>query len=108
MGHRIELEAVSFGMTGSGRKIRRRWPRNVFRFKRGQYVWVRDRGTNGGFRIVEARVRERHLHLDRHPFYPNGEGYALDGDLWWDCYPGCRVFATRTQAVRARLGEISE
>jgi len=78
----------------------------VFRFNIGDKVWVRDRGhgrNGGGYRIVEARVLEAHYHPDRHPFYPNGEGYSLDGDLWWDCYPGCRIFATREEAVKARI-----
>lgn len=74
-----------------------------FRFEVGQTVWVRDRGHHGGFRIEEATVREQHHHPDRHPFYPHGEGYDLDGQLWWSCYPGCRVFATRKEAVEARL-----
>jgi hypothetical protein len=51
---------------------------------------------------------ERHLHTDRHPAYPNGEGYALDGELWWDCYPGCRVFKTREEAIKARLSEVKD
>lgn len=84
-----------------------------FRFKVGDKVWVRDPAHHKGFRgsggycIVEATVRELHLHLDRHPFYPNGEGYALYGELWWDCYPGCRVFATRDEALKARMGRIA-
>ena len=73
-----------------------------FRFGVGDKVWVRDRRVRG-YAIVEATVREQHYHPDRHPFYPDGEGYALDGQLWWDCYPGCRVFATRTEATQARL-----
>jgi len=78
----------------------------VFRFAVGESVWVRDRGTNGrGYRIVPATVREQHSHPDRHPGYPNGEGYALDGELWWVCYPGCRVFATKQEAVQARVGD---
>lgn len=78
---------------------------NVFRFNVGDTVWVRDRRrVRGGFRLVEAKVRERHYHPSRHPFYPNGEGYSLEGELWWDCYPGCRVFATREEASKARLG----
>lgn len=82
----------------------------IFRFKEGDKVWVRDTGHDEGsfcrrgYKIVEATVREQHHHPDRHPFYPNGEGYALDGQLWWDCYPGCRVFGTRKEAVDARLG----
>lgn len=83
----------------------------VFRFHVGDKVWVRDRAHGkpgnlngrGGYTIVEATVRELHYHLGRHPFYPNGEGYALDGDLWWDCYPGCRVAATRKEATAIRL-----
>ena len=76
----------------------------IFRFKVGQTVWVRDRrSVPGGFRLVEAKVRKQHNHPDRHPYYPNGEGYSLDGDLWWDCYPGCRVFATREEARTTRL-----
>ncbi len=75
-----------------------------FRFNVGDSVWVRDRGARGGFRIVPAVVREQHNHPGRHPAYPNGEGYALDGQLWWDCYPGCRVFATKGEAIAARIG----
>jgi hypothetical protein len=75
----------------------------LFRFEVGQSVWVRDRGAHGGYCITPAIVRERHCHPGRHPAYPNGEGYALDGNLWWDCYPGCRVFGTREEAVAARL-----
>jgi hypothetical protein len=74
----------------------------IFRFRKGQLVWVRDRRARG-FAVVPAKVRECHLHPDRHPFYPNGEGYSLDGELWWDCYPGCRVFATRQEADAARM-----
>ena len=85
-----------------------------FRFKVGDAVWVRDRchgksplsKVRGGFTIVKATVRERHSHPDRHPFYPNGEGYALDGELWWDCYPGCRVASTRKEAIAIRLSGI--
>lgn len=73
-----------------------------FRFKVGDTVWVRDyRG------VKEATVREQHEHPDRHPFYPHGEGYALDGYLWWDCYPGCRVFATRAEAKAARVSNMT-
>jgi len=75
---------------------------SIFRFSVGDMVWVRDRRARG-YAIVEATVREQHLHLDRQPGYPGGEGYALDGELWWDCYPGCRVFASREQAIAARL-----
>jgi quercetin dioxygenase-like cupin family protein len=94
--------------------MRIRWHKGVFRFRVGEKVWVRDHvhpkkkglsASMGGFTIVQARVRERHHHPDRHPFYPNGEGYALDGELWWDCYPGCRVFATKEEAIKARMGE---
>lgn len=84
----------------------------IFRFNVGDKVWVRDpahhkghRGR-GGYTIVEATVREQHHHPDRHPFYPDGEGYALDSHLWWDCYPGCRVFATKQEATAARLSKI--
>lgn len=100
------VEMVAIGSTGKPYKIR--WPRGVFRFKRGQKVWVRDHPhkSSGGFTIVEARVRERHFHPGRHPAYPNGEGYALDGELWWDCYPGCRVFATRATAIAARMSKV--
>lgn len=81
---------------------------NLFRFDVGDRVWVKDRGKNGkGYAIKEATVREQHDHPDRHPFYPNGEGYALDGHLWWDCYPGCRVAATRKDAIAIRLSEFA-
>lgn len=78
-----------------------------FRFNVGDKVWVRDRCHNGGggYTLVEAAVREQHNHPDRHPGYPNGEGYALDGELWWDCYPGCRVFPTRDQAIAGAIGK---
>lgn len=79
---------------------------DVFRFNVGDKVWVRDRGRGrrgGGYKIEPAVVREQHYHPGRHPFYPHGEGYSLDGQLWWDCYPGCRVFATRAEALAARL-----
>lgn len=79
---------------------------NIFRFEVGQTVWVRDRGhgPNGsGYKIEQAVVREQHEHAGRHPWYPNGEGYSLEGNLWWDCYPGCRVFGTRKEALAARL-----
>lgn len=101
----IELQSLDgFALTKGGKRARLRWPAGVFRFRRGSKVWVRDRGTGrGGYRIVPAKVRERHHHPDRHPGYPRGEGYALDGDLWWDCYPGCRVFTTRDEAIKARL-----
>ena len=80
---------------------------DVFRFEVGQSVWVRDRGRGrGGYKIEQATVRERHYHPDRHPSYPNGEGYSLDGMLWWDCYPGCRVFKTREEAIASRMGKI--
>ena len=79
---------------------------SIHRFSVGQTVWVRDHRPHG-YAIVEAVVRELHTHPDRHPWYPDGEGYSLDGDLWWDCYPGCRVFATRLEALKARMG-ISE
>lgn len=108
----IELTSPSMYVLKDGKRLHVRWPKGVFRFQRGQYVWVRDpahssnhRGR-GGYRIVRARVRERHYHPDRHPFYPNGEGYALDGSLWWDCYPGCRVFATYAEALAARMGKV--
>ena len=64
---------------------------DVFRFNVGQSV------------IEQATVRECNYHPDRHPSYPNGEGYSLDGNLWWDCYPGCRVFKTREEALAARM-----
>jgi hypothetical protein len=53
--------------------------------------------------VVQAKVLERHEHAGRHPWYPNGEGYDLEGQLWWTCYPGCRVFATREEALAGRL-----
>jgi hypothetical protein len=80
-----------------------------FRFKIGDTVWVKDRGhgpSGRGCAIVKATIREQHSHPGRHPFYPNGEGYALNGNLWWDCYPGCRVAATRKEAIAIRLSEI--
>lgn len=85
--------------------------KDVHRFDVGQTVWVRDRGHSslghsGGYTLVEATVRECHFHPDRHPFYPHGEGYSLEGDLWWDCYPGCRVFATRAEALAARMTKL--
>ena len=106
----IELQPLdSYALTKRGNRYKIHWPRGVFRFKRGENVWVRDRGTGrGGYRIVPAKVMERHLHTDRHPAYPNGEGYALDGELWWDCYPGCRVFKTREEAIKARLSEVKD
>lgn len=77
-----------------------------YRFRPGDRVWVRDKGHgNGGFKIEQATVREVHSHPGREPFYPHGEGYALDGELWWDCYPGCRVWATRKEALAARVTE---
>lgn len=83
-------------------------PPDVFRFKAGDTVFVRDLNTSGrGYRIVSATVRAQHYHPDRHPGYPNGEGYTLDGELWWDCYPGCRVFATRAEALAARIAEVA-
>lgn len=79
-----------------------------FRFKVGDKVWVKDHPHKGrGYTIVEATVREQHSHPGRHPFYPNGEGYALDGELWWDCYPGCRVAATRQEAIAIKLSEVA-
>jgi hypothetical protein len=77
--------------------------RGIFRFHVGQIVWVRDYRWPRGYKIEQATVRECHEHAGRHPWYPNGEGYSLDGQLWWDCYPGCRVFATREEALKARL-----
>lgn len=77
-----------------------------FRFVVGQTVWVRDQRARGSA-VVEATVREQHSHPSRHPFYPNGEGYALDGNLWWDCYPGCRVFATQAEAKTARVSDMT-
>ena len=106
----IELEPVSMTVvTKRGTPYRFHWPEGVFRFKRGENVWVRDRSHGdgrGGYCIVPAKVRERHYHPGRHPAYPSGEGYALDGELWWDCYPGCRVFKTREEAIKARLSEV--
>ena len=78
-----------------------------YRFRVGDTVWVRDRRRRG-YCIVEAVVRERHFHPGRHPAYPHGEGYALNGELWWDCYPGCRVFGTRAEATAARLGDFNK
>ena len=74
----------------------------MFRFNVGQKVWVRDRRG-----VREAIVREQHNHPSRHPFYPYGEGYALNGNLWWDCYPGCRVFATQAEAKAARVSQMT-
>ena len=101
----IELQPEMFTvLSANGKPYKPHWPAGVFRFKRGENVWVRDKGTgHGGYRIVPAKVRERHYHPGRHPAYLNGEGYALDGELWWDCYPGCRVFKTREEAIKARL-----
>lgn len=94
----IELQPVMYVLMKNGKPLRARWPRGIFRFKRGQNVWVKDL-----HKVTPAKVRERHYHPDRHPFYPNGEGYTLDGQLWWDCYPGCRVFHTKEEAKKARL-----
>lgn len=80
----------------------RRRPK-IHRFKVGDKVWVRDRRVRG-CTVVEATVKECHFHPDRHPFYPNGEGYQLEGELWWSCYPGCRVFATKDKAKAYRVG----
>jgi hypothetical protein len=109
----IDLQPIQgFVLTKAGRRARENWPKGVFRFRRGQNVWVRDTGYDKdsmrrrGYRIVPAKVRERHYHPDRHPAYPQGEGYALDGELWWDCYPGCRVFATREEAIAGRLSGV--
>lgn len=55
--------------------------RKIFRFSVGDTVWVRDYRYPRGCKIVEATVREQHYHAGRHPWYPNGEGYDLDGDL---------------------------
>jgi hypothetical protein len=82
--------------------------KSQIRFKPGDKVWVRDAGRpkgdgHSGYRIVEATVREVCTHDGRAPFYPHGEGYRLDGGLWWDCYPGCRVWASRAEAIAARL-----
>lgn len=77
--------------------------RSLFRFRVGQTVWVRDYRYPRGCKVVEAKVRELHEHHGRHPWYPNGEGYALDGELWWDCYPGCRVFGAHGEAIAGRL-----
>jgi hypothetical protein len=89
----------------------------VFRFGIGANVYVvdgqvidfSDRGllkedphVYRSLSIVAATVRELHSHPERDPTYPGGEGYALDGILWWDCYPGSRVFATREEAEAAR------
>jgi hypothetical protein len=81
---------------------------NIWRFQMGQAVWVRDFRSPHGVKIVQATVREQHEHGDRHPWYPNGEGYSLDGELWWDCYPGCRVFATQEEAKSGRLPKNEE
>ena len=89
-------------MAIGGPDIDKHYP-GVFRFKTGDKVWVRDRGRNGGYRTVEAVVREQHYHPDRHPWYPYGEGYDLEGKLWWSCYTGCRVFATKEQVRTARM-----
>jgi hypothetical protein len=104
----IELSEIEDKLvTKTGKPIRIRWPKGVFRFKRGDYVWVRDVSKSGhGYKIEQARVRERHYHPDRNPFYPNGEGYSLDGELWWGCYPGCRVFKTREEDLSARMGDL--
>jgi hypothetical protein len=94
------------------------------RFKVGDTVFVRDKaapkgGTHyredgsyidqrGGYRIVKAVVQDVHFHPGREPFYPHGEGYSFNGcgaSLWWDCYPGCRVWATREEAIAARMTE---
>ena len=78
-------------------------PSSIFRFEVGQTVWVRDYRYPRGVKVVQAVVREQHEHAGRHPWYPNGEGYSLDGELWWDCYPGCRVFASLEKAKAGRL-----
>lgn len=74
-------------------------------FNVGDTVWVRDRGPKGGgYRIVRARVIEQHSHNGMHA----GESYVLDDveeppKLSWRCYPKCRVFFTRAQAIEARI-----
>lgn len=95
-GLRPELETYTNGVADY-------YP-GVFRFRVGDKVWVRDKAYHrGGYRIVEAVVEALHAHPDRHPWYPNGEGYQLCGWLWWSCYPGCRVFTTREDALKARM-----
>jgi hypothetical protein len=79
----------------------------LHRFTVGQKVWVRDFRLHG-YAIVEATVIELHYHPGRHPWYPDGEGYDLEGDLWWTCYPGCRVFATKEEATAARMKRSKE
>jgi hypothetical protein len=86
------------------RKHERRRAAHPPRFKVGDEVLVRDKGAGrGGYRIVKATVVEVHDHPGREPGYPHGEGYELDGELWWSCYPGCRVWATRAEALAARM-----
>jgi len=94
------------------------------RFRVGDKVWVRDVGCTlyhrmRGFRIRgPVVIQEVHSHPGRHPFYPGGEGYSFNysgvgseadneaqDDLWWDCYPGSRVWATREEASAARVSE---
>src|ERR1700678_679121 len=91
-------------MSHGGVDIDQHYP-GIFRFKAGDKGWVRDVGKHGtGYKIEEATVREQHYHPDRHPWHPHGEGYSLYGNLWWDCYPGCRVFATKEEAKETKMG----
>lgn len=74
-----------------------------FRFKIGDHVWIRDRAhiTRGGYRIVPAVVVREPYERNGNEYFPVSE--TTDKGLWWASYPACRVFATREEAVEARV-----